>query len=82
MPRQSVRCLQCWGYLLTEEDVVEEIRVTEQVEEVDEKSKNIVLGRRTSHDVEWEVNGQLIQLPCIDVQRFRSQQGLVSEESQ
>ena len=38
VPRQSVRCLQCWGYLLTEEDVVEEIRVTEKVEEVDEKS--------------------------------------------
>ena len=82
VPRPSVRCLQCWGYLLTEEEAIEEIRVAEKVKEVADKSENIVLARRTSQDVECEVNGELIQMPCVDVQRFRRQSGLVTDEGQ
>ena len=40
VPRQSVRCLQCWGYLLTEEDAIEEIGPRTE-------SKKLLRSRRT-----------------------------------
>jgi hypothetical protein len=71
VPRQSVRCLSCWGYLMTQEDAIEEIRVVETAKEDSEKTENIVLTRRTAQDIEWNVNGEFIQMPCLDVQRFQ-----------
>jgi hypothetical protein len=71
VPRQSVRCLLCWGYLRTDEDAIGEIRVVETASEDNEKKENIVLIRRTAQDLEWNVNGELIQMPCLDVQRFQ-----------
>ena len=55
---------------MTEEDAIEGVRVVEEAKEV-EKVKNIVLTRRAAQDVEWNVNGELIQMPCLDVQRFQ-----------
>jgi hypothetical protein len=67
---------------LTEEEAIEEIRVTEKVKEVAEKSENIVLARRTSQDAACDVSSELIQMPCLDVQRLRRQLGLVTDEGQ
>ena len=69
VPKQSVQCLQCWGHLLTE-DGIAEIKDTEDEEKVDTKSKGVALERRASHDVEYQINGEIIQFPCIDVCRF------------
>jgi len=70
VPKQSVQCLQCWGHLLTE-DGIAEIRDTKEMEEIDTKSKGVTLERRTSHDVEYQIEGEIIQFPCVDVRRFR-----------
>ena len=70
VPKQSVQCLQCWGHLLTE-DGIAEIRDTKETEEMDTKSKGVTLERRTSHDVEYQIEGEIIQFPCVDVRRFR-----------
>ena len=69
VPKQSVQCLQCWGHLLTE-DGIAEIKDTKAVEKEDMKLKGISPERRTSHDVEFQINGESIQFPRIDVRRF------------
>ena len=46
------------------------------------KSQNVALERRMSHDVECEIEGEIIQLPCIDVRRFRIRHGMATERTQ
>jgi hypothetical protein len=71
VPRQSIRCLLCWGYLMSEDEEIEGLHPTEGIKEEPEKSENIVVTRRTSHDLELNLYSEIIQMPCLDVQRFQ-----------
>ena len=64
VPKQSIRCLLCWGYFMTEEDSIEEIRVLKTTEEDPKKEDSIALSRRVTQDVELDVDGEIIRMPC------------------
>ena len=52
---------------MTEDDSIEEIQALEATEEDEEKQENIALSRRTAQDVELDVDGEIIRMPCYDV---------------
>jgi hypothetical protein len=76
VPRQSIRCLLCWGYLMTENDEIEELRSRETVRQEPEKTEGSALVRRGSKDVEMNLEGEIVHMPCLDVQRFRKENRL------
>ena len=76
VPKQSIRCLLCWGYLLSEEEGLEGLQPAEGTGEEPAKSENIVLTRRASQDIELNMHGEIIQTPCLDVQRFQRENRL------
>ena len=76
VPKQSIRCVLCWGYLMSEDDEIEGLQTREEVKEEPEKEESPVLTRRASHDVELNRHGETIQMPCLNVQRFQKENQL------
>ena len=68
VPRQAIRCLHCWGYFLTKDDEIEEIRRLEvKASEVCKTVEVITPVRRLSQDVEAIVDGEQIRVPGFNV---------------
>jgi hypothetical protein len=55
---------------MTESDEIEELRSRVTIEQEPENNEGITLLRRGSKDVEMNLEGEIIQMPCLDVHRF------------
>ena len=61
---------------MSEDDEIEGLQSSEEVKEEPERVESSVLTRRASHDVELNLHGEIIQMPCLDVQRFQKENQL------